>query len=30
MNITPETVLDADRSVLILGQQKLVQKLLNR
>ena len=30
MNITPETVLDADRSVLILGQQELVQKLLNR
>ena len=30
MNITPETVLDADRSVLILGQQKRVKMLLNR
>ena len=28
MNITPETVLDADRSVLILGRQKEVNKFL--
>ena len=28
MNITPETVLDQDRPILILGQERAVQKCL--